>query len=193
MNLLHLILQLISVSMCRSLKINPSVTHFKSFRLLRGSRAIKASTEPASSPILRKLEGWACVKNCGACCKLGPLDSRPDLDSYLNAEELELYKSMIGDDDWCINFDKNSRLCKIYESRPNFCQVDPDRYKKMFSIELEDFSDFCTFCCREQIEDVYGMDSKEMSLFETVNEDVADENDGNYELVDYSKDEDDYE
>ena len=32
-----------------------------------------------------------------------------------------------------------------------------------------------------------------MSLFETVNEDVADENDGNYELVDYSKDEDDYE
>ena len=33
--------------------------------------------------ILRRVDKWACVKNCGACCKLGPLDSRPDLESYL--------------------------------------------------------------------------------------------------------------
>lgn len=29
--------------------------------------------------ILKKIDKWACVKNCGACCKLGPMDSRPDL------------------------------------------------------------------------------------------------------------------
>ena len=36
--------------------------------------------------ILRRVDKWACVKNCGACCKLGPLDSRPDLESYLTGE-----------------------------------------------------------------------------------------------------------
>ena len=28
--------------------------------------------------------------------------------------------------------------------------------------------DFCTFCCREQITDVYGSKSKELSTFESV-------------------------
>jgi uncharacterized protein len=102
----------------------------------------------------------------GACCKLGPLDSRPDLDQYLTPEELRLYTSMIAKDDWCINFDKEKRMCKIYDTRPDFCRVDPVRYKKMFDIDQEDFSDFCRFCCKEQISDVYGESSKEMKTFD---------------------------
>lgn len=47
---------------------------------------------------------------------------------------------MIGPDDWCVNFDKQSRMCKIYDNRPEFCKVDKVRYKKMFQIEEEDFN-----------------------------------------------------
>ena len=40
---------------------------------------------------------------------VGPLDSRPDLRSYLSVDDYNKYVSMIGADDWCINFDKASR------------------------------------------------------------------------------------
>jgi uncharacterized protein len=96
---------------------------------------VRMSAPSDSDPILRRLDKWACVKGCGACCKLGPLDSRPDLPEYLSTEELDLYKSMIGPDDWCINYDKEKRLCKIYETRPTFCTVDPKKFTKMFGIE----------------------------------------------------------
>ena len=43
---------------------------------------------------------------------------------------------MIGPDDgWCINFDKEKRICTIYEDRPEFCRVDTKSYKKMYGIE----------------------------------------------------------
>lgn len=61
---------------------------------------------------------------------------------------------MIGPDDWCINFDKVERTCKIYESRPNFCVVDKLTYQKIYKIDAEEFSDFCSFCCTENIADV---------------------------------------
>ena len=80
-------------------------TSIHSFRYSRShsSRHIirVSSTSPSSTdPILRRIDKWACVKGCGACCKLGPLESRPDLASYLTTTELDLYKSMIGEDDW---------------------------------------------------------------------------------------------
>lgn len=80
------------------------------------------------------------IKNCGACCKLGPLDSRPDLSTYLSPEELDTYKSLIGPDDWCINFDQTNRLCKIYDTRPNFCRVDGEKYEKMYDIKADELS-----------------------------------------------------
>ena len=110
----------------------------------------------ANNKILRKVDKWACISNCGACCKLGmsdyfdlirlvtnfiswlhvgPIESRPDLDTYLTPPELEKYKSMIGSDDWCIHFDKKKRMCTIYEDRPGFCRVDAQSYKKMYDIE----------------------------------------------------------
>ena len=119
--------------------------------------------------ILRQIDGWACVKGCGACCKLGPLESRPDLSTYLTPKEFRQYKSMIGSDDWCINFDKINRKCNIYETRPEFCRVDPQKYKTMFDVEEEEMNSFCSFCCREQISDVYGKFSTEMKVFDEVN------------------------
>ena len=124
-----------------------------------------SSTSPSSTdPILRRIDKWACVKGCGACCKLGPIDSRPELASYLTTTELDLYKSMIGEDDWCKHFDQTNRMCTIYDSRPTFCVVDPKKYKTMFDVDQEDLNNFCQFCCTEQIADVYGEDSPEMEV-----------------------------
>ena len=55
------------------------------------------SDENIDDRILRKIDKWACVKNCGACCKLGPLETRPDLEDYLDKDQLNMYKSMIGE------------------------------------------------------------------------------------------------
>lgn len=52
------------------------VTAFRSLNLHGSKRFSAVVGEPE---ILRKIDEWACVKGCGACCKLGPLDSRPDL------------------------------------------------------------------------------------------------------------------
>lgn len=90
--------------------------------------------------ILKRIDNWACIKNCGACCKLGPLSSRPDLQDYLSKDDYDRYVSMIGEDDWCKNYDKVSRSCMIYESRPTFCRVDPTNFEKMFGIEPEEFT-----------------------------------------------------
>ena len=104
------------------------------------NRNLFATTTSTDADILRKVENWGCVKNCGACCKLGPLDSRPDLQSYLTEDQYKLFISMIGPDDWCKHFDKENRLCTIYENRPEFCRVDKQNFKKMFDIDEDEFS-----------------------------------------------------
>lgn len=108
---------------------------------------------------------WQCVKNCGACCHLQPSD-RPDLESYLTPEELTLYLSLVGEDGWCINYDQATRECRIYSDRPNFCRVESATFKTMFDIEPEELNDFAIACCQDQIEGVYGLQSKEMDRFE---------------------------
>jgi Fe-S-cluster containining protein len=67
---------------------------------------------------------WRCVKNCGACCHLDP-EARPDLAEYLSEAELAQYLSMVGEDGWCINFDRQNRTCTIYETRPVFVGSKP--------------------------------------------------------------------
>jgi Fe-S-cluster containining protein len=120
------------------------------------------------SQILRKVDKWACIKDCGACCKLGPLESRPDLPEYLTEDELTLYQSMIGEDEFCKHFDQKAKMCTIYDQRPSFCVVKPEKMKVMFDIDQEEINDFCAFCCREQISDHYGEESDVMERFEEV-------------------------
>ncbi len=108
---------------------------------------------------------WQCVKNCGACCNLDPAE-RPDLEEYLTQEELEHYLSMVGEDGWCINFDKETRACQIYANRPRFCRVQPDIFGDMYGIEPEELNDFAIDCCHQQIEGVYGDRSLEMLRFD---------------------------
>jgi Fe-S-cluster containining protein len=59
---------------------------------------------------------------------------------YLSAEEFAHYKSLIGADNWCTHFDKENRVCTIYDTRPEFCKVDPKKYKKMFGVDEEDLN-----------------------------------------------------
>lgn len=108
---------------------------------------------------------WKCVKQCGACCHLDPAD-RPDIYEYLSPEELELYLSMVGEGGWCVNFDKDSRECRIYSNRPRFCRVEPEVFEEMYGIEPEELNDFAIDCCYQQIEGVYGDRSLEMLRFD---------------------------
>jgi uncharacterized protein len=104
---------------------------------------------------------WQCVSNCGACCNLTPED-RPDLGEYLSSEELKLYMSMVGEDGWCVNYDRDSRKCQIYEQRPRFCRVIPDNFEAMYDVKATEFNEFAIACCQQQITGVYGKDSVEL-------------------------------
>ncbi len=110
---------------------------------------------------------WQCVKQCGACCHLDPAD-RPDLDEYLEPADLELYLSLVGDDGWCINFDRHTRECRIYANRPSFCRVEAATFETMYGIEPDELNEFAIDCCRQQIEGVYGDRSLEMLRFDGV-------------------------
>lgn len=108
---------------------------------------------------------WCCVKQCGACCHLDPTE-RPELEDYLSPKELELYLSLVGEGGWCVNFDRTTRECRIYEDRPRFCRVEADVFQEMYGIESTELDEFAIDCCRQQIEGVYGDRSLEMLRFD---------------------------
>lgn len=110
---------------------------------------------------------WQCVQGCGACCYLDPSD-RPDLPEYLGTEALQDYLNLVGEDGWCINYDRNGRDCKIYEDRPWFCRVCLDTFEQMFAISAEEFDEFAIDCCLQHIEDMYGENSEEMKRYHQI-------------------------
>ncbi len=107
---------------------------------------------------------WQCVKNCGACCELTPAD-RPDLSEYLTPDELATYMSLVGEDGWCINYDKIKRECTIYEERPNFCRVEANTFETLYHVDPKDLNEFAIECCEQQISGIYGNKSAEMDRF----------------------------
>mmetsp|Transcript_17523 Transcript_17523/g.53644 ORF Transcript_17523/g.53644 Transcript_17523/m.53644 type:complete len:187 (-) Transcript_17523:1902-2462(-) len=115
--------------------------------------------------VLNLAEGWACVHHCGACCYLAP-GEREGLDELLSKDEMKQLYDMVLDDGWCKHFDKETRSCTTFESRPEFCRVGVDKYQEQFDIKKEEFAEFCGNCCRDHIYDVYGDDSNVMVRFE---------------------------
>ncbi|KAF8042363.1 hypothetical protein BT93_A0860 [Corymbia citriodora subsp. variegata] len=109
---------------------------------------------------------WRCVENCGACCKLdkGPSFVTPE-EVFDDPGDIELYRSMIGPDGWCVHFEKSTRKCSIYPDRPYFCRVEEDVFKSLYGIDKKKFNkEACSFC-RDTIKAIYGSDSKELDNF----------------------------
>ena len=72
---------------------------------------------------------------------------------------------MVGEDGWCINFDRDNRRCKIYSDRPWFCREDAKTFEEMFAIPESEMDEFAIECCFEQIGTVYGDSSSEMNRY----------------------------
>jgi Fe-S-cluster containining protein len=121
-----------------------------------------------SPAVLKVSKKWACIANCGACCYLAPSE-RPFLMEYFDEDpdDLAQYNSMVGDDGWCIHYDKTARACTVFEDRPWFCRVEGETFERMYGVTAPEMDKFCTSCCREQIGDVYGVGSTEMTAFNT--------------------------
>ena len=96
---------------------------------------------------------WHCINQCGACCRLDPME-RIDSLELLSEDQLDKYMSMVGADGWCIHYDKSSKRCNIYSNRPSFCKV--ANLDKTFKIKQNDLNDFAISCCKQQIRFVYG-------------------------------------
>ncbi|KAK7345633.1 hypothetical protein VNO77_16241 [Canavalia gladiata] len=114
----------------------------------------------------KKEPRWHCVEGCGACCKLqkGPSFPSPE-EIFTDPSDVQLYKSLIGPDGWCIHYEKSTRKCSIYSERPYFCRAEPEVFKSLFGVEEKKFQkEACSFC-RDTIKALYGPNSKELCNF----------------------------
>ncbi|XP_071707481.1 uncharacterized protein [Rutidosis leptorrhynchoides] len=108
---------------------------------------------------------WQCVKNCGACCKLDKGPTFPSPEEIFEApSDIELYKSLVGSDGWCIHYEKNTRTCSIYDERPYFCRVEPEVFETLYGIDKKKFNkESCS--CIDTIKSVCGSRSEELDRF----------------------------
>ncbi|KAJ9540540.1 hypothetical protein OSB04_027046 [Centaurea solstitialis] len=111
---------------------------------------------------------WQCVKNCGACCKLdkGPKFPSPE-EIFDDSSDVQLYKSLVGSDGWCIHFEKSTRTCSIYDDRPYFCRVEPDVFENLYGIDRKKFNKEACSSCIDTIKAVHGCESKELENFKS--------------------------
>ncbi|KAM1094567.1 hypothetical protein ACFX2B_009426 [Malus domestica] len=114
----------------------------------------------------RKEQKWQCVEGCGACCKLdkGPSFATPE-EIFTIPSDIELYRSMVGEDGWCVNFDKSTRKCSIYDERPYFCRVEAEVFHSLYGFSEKKFNKEACRSCRDTIKSVYGPHSKELVNF----------------------------
>ncbi|KAM6593474.1 hypothetical protein CsatA_001177 [Cannabis sativa] len=114
----------------------------------------------------RKEQLWHCVEGCGACCKLnkGPSFAPPD-EIFDDPSDVQLYRSMVGPDGWCIHYEKSTRRCSIYSERPYFCRVEPDVFETLYGISKKKFNKEACSSCRDTIKAIYGPHSKELDNF----------------------------
>ncbi|KAK9920765.1 hypothetical protein M0R45_029311 [Rubus argutus] len=114
----------------------------------------------------RKEPLWQCVEGCGACCKLdkGPSFATPE-EIFTDPADIELYRSMVGPDGWCVHFEKGTRKCSIYNDRPYFCRVEADVFDKLYGISKKKFNMEACRSCTDTIKSVYGPYSKELENY----------------------------
>ena len=105
---------------------------------------------------------WKCISQCGACCRLDPLERTEAIES-LNPEQAREYLQMVGKNGWCIYYDTGSRRCRIYENRPDFCKV--ANLKQFFDVDTKDYHQNAIKFCIQQIKSIYGGRSKELRRF----------------------------
>ena len=117
---------------------------------------------------------WRCISGCGSCCRLDPGERNEALEA-LDAEQQELYLSMVGPDGWCIHFDTGSSSCRIYEERPVFCRV--ENLAQLFEVPAKEANDFAIACCRQQIRCEHGGRGMVMKRFEQAIRQPAADND----------------
>ena len=106
---------------------------------------------------------WVCMEGCGACCFLSGSDR--GVEDILSGDDLVEYLGMIGDDGWCVHFDKDERKCLMYKRRPRFCRVEAKIFEELYGVQEDEMDEFAKDCCREHIEGIYGKESAEMSRF----------------------------
>ncbi|XP_010905589.2 uncharacterized protein [Elaeis guineensis] len=108
---------------------------------------------------------WQCARGCGACCKLdkGPAFPAPEDIFADDPSHLQLYKSLIGPDGWCVHYHHPTRTCSIYPDRPFFCRVEPAVFEKLYGIDERRFN---REACRDTIKAVYGSGSDELKNFD---------------------------
>ena len=103
------------------------------------------------------------MEGCGACCFLS--DSHRGIEDILNGDDVVEFLGMIGQDGWCVHFDRDERKCLVYERRQRLCRVEPKVFKELYGVQEDEMDDFAKDCCREHIDGTYGAESAEMSRF----------------------------
>jgi Fe-S-cluster containining protein len=104
-----------------------------------------------------------CIKKCGACCHLGT--DMAGLDYIKDEGEREQFKSMVGSDGWCVHFDKEERVCTVYEDRPRFCRSGPEVFEDLYKVPREEFVETAQEFCLDSIAEVYGDESQELDRY----------------------------
>lgn len=105
---------------------------------------------------------WQCIHGCGACCRLDP-SLRPEALALLTDDQRQIYLAMVGEDGWCIHYDTGGQRCRIYESRPDFCQV--STIMAQFGAEGQVADGLAISFCLQQIRSETGGRGKVMRRF----------------------------
>ncbi len=110
-------------------------------------------TNDTDNTMKKNTSKWTCIKNCGSCCRLAP-EERPEAIDALTEVQRRKYFDLVGQDGWCINYDKSKRECKIYSQRPDFCRV--ENLTTLFSYKKSDKDRIAISFCKQHIKSVYG-------------------------------------
>lgn len=80
------------------------------------------------------MDNFVCDK-CGLCCQ--------------NLDKNSLYKDLDDGTGVCIHYDKETHLCKIYDSRPVKCNIEKAYYEFDFDMPYSEYMELNYEACRK--------------------------------------------